>query len=187
MRIVAGIARGRKLQVPRGKDVRPTADRVREALFSYLGYHVENAIVLDLFAGSGALGLEALSRGAKQATFVEVSKAHLDILYENIKGIGLESQSRVLRRDAKSALSLFENEKAQYNLIFLDPPYASQLLEQSLELIQKTDILKQNGLIIAEHSKNSVFHLPDTLHITRTRSYGNTSVTTIEKLKDTNV
>ena len=183
MRIVAGSCRGRRIKVPAGRDVRPTADRVREAVFSSLGAHVEGAAALDLFAGSGALGLEALSRGADTAVFVERSSATFQVLKENIDNTGLGSRSRLVRGDAITAVRRLASKETFFNLVFLDPPYASKLLERVLLALVQWPLLAPGALIVAEHDRDRQPVLPPSgeLRITSTRTYGSTSISMISK------
>lgn len=180
MRIIAGTAKGRKITVPKGPTVRPTTDRVREALFSHLGHRVAGARVLDLFAGSGALGLEALSRGASSAVFLEKSKKTALNLFKNIETLGFSAESTVKLKDSISFLR--GESESVYDLIFLDPPYDSDLLAKSMELINKTRILDDSGIIVAEHPDGRPPGTPDNLKMINTRKYGNTSITTFEWL-----
>ena len=180
MRIVAGQARGRRLTVPKGRKVRPTADRVREALFSTIGSRVSNARVLDLFAGTGALGLEALSRGAASAVFVEKSKSVRAILERNIEDLGFESEAKVVPGDARSALRVLEKDKAKFDVVFLDPPYAGDLLEMTLNALGAPGLLDRNAVIIAEHPRGEKPLLPKSLRIVVTKSYGGTDLSIVE-------
>ena len=144
MRVITGIARGRRLKTPKGSDVRPTADHVKEALFNILRDDVEGRRVLDLFAGTGQLGIEALSRGAREAVFVDASSDSLKLVKENLSLCGFEAQ--VVKSDAISYLSRCK----KFDLIFLDPPYDTDLYEKTLEAIKSFDILSEGGIIIAE-------------------------------------
>ncbi len=179
MRIVAGQKKGRKLKSPKGRDVRPTLDRVREALFSSLGGHVKGARVLDLFAGTGALGLEALSRGAMEAVFIDKSREVRRVLKENISDLGFEAESSVIGGDGIVALKEFGESGRSFDLVFMDPPYASRLLEKALSLFGEGELLAPDGVIVAEHAKGAEFDLPKSLHLERTRSYGGIALATI--------
>ncbi len=180
MRIVAGQARGLKLAVPRGDHVRPTADRVREALFSAIGGDIVGARVLDLFAGTGALGLESLSRGASAAVFVERAAAVLPVLRQNISAVGAAGSTRVLRMDARRALSSLAREGAVFDLVFLDPPYRTDLLHRVLKPLATLGLLAPGASVIAEHPRGEPPHPPEGLRIVTTRSYGTTSLSTLE-------
>ena len=127
MRVIAGSAGGTRLKVPRGMAVRPTSDRVKEALFSILGARVCETVVWDLFAGSGAIGIEALSRGAAECVFVEKNRRHLGMINENLARTGLAGRARLIGLDVGKALSLLSREERQADLIFLDPPTRRQM------------------------------------------------------------
>ena len=149
MRVITGIARGMKLQSFDGNDVRPTTDRVKEAIFSSIQFQIEGSTVLDLFAGTGQLGIEALSRGAKSATFIDNDKNSINIVRNNIKKTKFEnSDVKIITSDAMSYLSS-ANEK--FDFIFVDPPYRHDLIIKVLENIG--NIVKPNSLIFCEHEK----------------------------------
>lgn len=181
MRVVTGKARGRKLSVPAGRDVRPTSDRVREAVFSSLGERVPGARVLDLFAGSGALGIEALSRGATRAVFVEKTGAALSAVRSNLEVTGLEDLATVLARDAFAALRGLRRANERFDLVFLDPPYDAGLLERALDSIASGGLLAEGGAIVAEHRISLKIDAPRGLRTRTRKSYGGTAVTTFER------
>lgn len=182
MRIIAGTARGRRLKAPPGKQTRPTSDRVREALFSILGPPPPEAWVLDLFAGSGALGLEALSRGAKMAVFVEESNVAMQTLRLNIDQLDLSSCARVHRGEAVRSLRRLAREGQGFHWIFLDPPYATSLAEQCLREIGQASMLAESGRIIVEHDHRSEpGEFFGSLVKTDSRRYGDTSVSFYER------
>ena len=147
MRVITGKARGVKLKTPEGLTTRPTADRVKEALFSVINFDVPGADVLDLFGGTGQLGIEALSRGAKSATFVDEGEKACALIKENLRRTKLEGHGKVIRGDY---LAFLRGCKANYDLIFLDPPYAEVFLENALNCITEIDILRSGGIIICE-------------------------------------
>lgn len=149
MRIVAGKARGTKLHALEGLDTRPTTDKVKEAIFNMIGARLDELVVLDLFAGSGALGLEAVSRSAVRAVFVESSPEARRIIDTNIRLCHFESVCEIIGSDVVQYLS--GKAKGTYDLIFMDPPYFSGLNEKSLELISAKNLLDPDGLIICEH------------------------------------
>lgn len=171
MRVVAGTLGGRVLRAPRGSETRPTSDRVREALFSILA-SVEGARVLDLFAGSGALGIEALSRGAEQATFVDSAAAAVAVVRQNLEALDL--QAEVLRMPALRALSCSPVADRQYDLVFLDPPYrmASSLGPQLSTALPP--ILAQGARVVVESDRRAPLELDLTL--LRERQYGDTLI-----------
>lgn len=147
MRVITGKARGIQLKTPDGMLTRPTADRVKEALFSIINYDIPGAKVLDLFGGTGQLGIEALSRGAKSAVFVDAREDACKLIRENLKRTRLEGEGRVVRSDYLDFLSRC---KENFDIILLDPPYAEVFLENALKRITEIDILQSGGIIVAE-------------------------------------
>ena len=144
MRVITGTARGRKLMEPRGMEIRPTTDQVKEAAYNIVQFDVEGRRVLDLFAGTGQMGIEALSRGAASCTFIDAGREAVALVKENLKRCQLQAQ--VLQTDAISYLSTC----GAYDLIFLDPPYDTDLLERALMAIEQFDILSEGGIILCE-------------------------------------
>ena len=147
MRVITGTARGRKLKTPTGYDVRPTSDQVKEAIFNIVQFDVEGRRVLDLFGGTGQLGIEALSRGAESAVFVDAREESCRLIRENLKRTKLENLGKVVRSDY---LSYLNRCKEQFEIIILDPPYAEVFLENALKTITEIDILHSGGIIITE-------------------------------------
>ena len=147
MRVITGKARGVQLKTPEGMLTRPTADRVKEALFSIINFDLPGAAVLDLFGGTGQLGIEALSRGAKSAVFVDQREDACKIIRENLRRTKLEAQGRVVRSDY---LDYLRRSREKFDIILLDPPYAEVFLENALKCITEIDILKTDGIIVAE-------------------------------------
>lgn len=167
MRVITGKARGVQLKTPDGLTTRPTADRVKEALFSIIQFDIPGAKVLDLFGGTGQLGIEALSRGAISATFVDAGEPACRLIKENLKRTRLEADGKVVRSDYMEFLSRC---REQYNIIFLDPPYAEVFLENALKKITEIDILASGGIIVAERPLGK--ELPwDFEGYTRSRDY----------------
>ena len=147
MRIISGSARGRKLKELQGTDTRPTTDKVKESMFNIVQFDIEGRRVLDLFGGTGQLGLEALSRGAKSCTFVDQRKEAAALIRENVKLTGFTDRTRVVQGEA---LSFLASCRERFDIVFLDPPYQGGLLEQSLEKIVQFDILREHGIMICE-------------------------------------
>ncbi len=151
MRIISGKARGTRLNTLEGLDTRPTLDRIKESLFNIVQNQIYNSRVLDLFAGSGALGLETLSRGASKATLCDNSNKAIKIIKENIIKTHFENETQIINEDYKKALKILKNEK--FDIIFLDPPYETQFDIQALEIIIENEILSNEGIIILETDK----------------------------------
>ena len=148
MRIITGLARGRKLKEPKGMDIRPTADMIKEAIFNIIQFDIEGRRVLDLFAGTGQLGIEALSRGASACVFVDESRDAVALVKDNLKRLDIPGGT-VMQTEALGYLTKAE----KFDLIFIDPPYDSGLLEKSLSRIFQFDILSEGGIIICESQK----------------------------------
>ena len=147
MRVITGTARGRRLKELPGLATRPTTDKVKESLFNIVQFDIEGRKVLDLFGGTGQLGIEALSRGAEHVTFVDLSKAAAGVIRENVKVCGFSERAQVLQGDALAFLS---GCREKFGLVFLDPHYESGLLEKTLETIAAIDIMAGNGIIVCE-------------------------------------
>jgi len=147
MRVISGKARGVALKTPDGMATRPTSDRVKEAMFSIIHFDVPGARILDLFGGTGQLGIEAISRGASSAVFVDESDAACRLIRENLKRTNFENQAKVIHKDYLSFLKSYVD---KFDIILLDPPYAEVFLENSLKIITEIDILQSGGIIVAE-------------------------------------
>lgn len=185
MRVITGTARGKRLKTPLGMQTRPTADRVKEAIFSSVQFEIQNASFLDLFAGSGQMGIEALSRGASSAVFVDASAEACKLVQENLKLTGLGDRARVIRSDY---LAYLQRCREKFDMIFLDPPYAEVFLENSMKKISEIDILSDCGIMICERAVEKVLpeHIPGLSQIKEHR-YGNTCITIYRKTSDIDV
>ena len=180
MRVITGKARGIVLKTPDGMATRPTTDRVKEAIFSIIQFDVPTAHVLDLFGGTGQLGIEALSRDAKSAVFVDEREDACRLIRENLKRTKLEKNARVIRSDYMAYLKTC---KEKFNIILLDPPYAEVYLENSLKMITEIDILQSGAIIVTERptGKELPWEFPG-FERSRDYKYGNTMVTIYRKL-----
>ena len=179
MRVITGKARGIVLKTPDGMQTRPTTDRVKEALFSIIQFELPGAKVLDLFGGTGQLGIEALSRGASEAVFVDAREDACKLIRENLRRTKLEQSGKVIRSDY---LDYLKRCREKFGIILLDPPYAEVFLENSLKMIAEIDILHSGGIIVAERpvGKDLPWDFPG---YTRSRDYkyGNTMLTLYRK------
>ncbi len=171
MRVITGSARGRRLKAPKGADIRPTTDMVKEAVFNIVQYDIEGRRVLDLFAGTGQMGIEALSRGASEVVFVDESRDAVKLVRENLEHCGFEAQ--VMLSDATSYIE----RGGRFDLVFIDPPYGSGLMEKCLQKIRKIDILNEGGIIICESSREVAAPIvEEPYYLVSDRSYGKVAV-----------
>lgn len=173
MRVITGEARGRTLQAPEGFHTRPTSEKVKEALFSIIQFELEGRRVLDLFAGSGQLGIEALSRGARECVFVENDRNALQIIKRNIEHCGFGDRSKVVAGDAAA----FVKRGEKFDIVFADPPYEGGARAKTLEAISTFDTLNFGGIMIVESAKDDI--LPDLAALEKGREYlyGQTKLT----------
>lgn len=174
MRVITGTARGRKLLAPDGIQTRPTSDMAKEALFSIIQFEVEGSLVLDLFAGSGQLGIEALSRGARSAVFIDASKDAYNVIQKNLEQTGLKEHARVAMMDAVSFLKTSQD---KYDIALLDPPYDAGLMDAVFPLLPAS--MNLGGVIICETQRDQI--LPDTIGVFNQRKeyrYGKAKLTT---------
>lgn len=177
MRIIAGKAKGIHLQMVPGKHVRPTTDRVKESLFQLIGPFFDGGNVLDLFAGSGSLGIEALSRGCDQAIFVDRVRASVQTIQKNLFKAGMSHQAQVLQKDAFAACRWLAKQQRQFSLIFLDPPYRFPHWQRLINLLEKGRLLHQEGFCIIETASDEPAIETSCLYMDRQKSYGNTKLT----------
>lgn len=167
MRVISGTARGRRLKELQGMDTRPTTDKVKESIFNIIQFDIEGRRVLDLFGGTGQLGIEALSRGAARCVFLDQRKDAAALIRENLKTTGLSDRAAVVQGDS---IAYLNSSREKFDLIFLDPPYQSDLLERALETITRIDILNGNGIILCE--SNVEKELPEVISpYTKGREY----------------
>jgi len=179
MRVISGSARGTTLFAPHGDKTRPTSDFVKENLFNIIMDDVRNSNFLDLFAGSGAIGIEALSRGASSVTFVDISQKCIDLIRRNLEKTRLKEKAIVIKNDVASTLKKLGGQ--QFDIIFLDPPYAENLAEKTLHQIYKQDILENTGYIILEMDRSADTPNIDGLLVFKEKEYSNTKLIFIEK------
>lgn len=179
MRVITGEARGRRLVTLEGDDVRPTTDKVKEGMFNIIQFDIPGANVLDLFAGSGQLGIEAISRGAKHCSFVDASKRSLDVVRENLKNCGFEKRASTFSGDSVSYAQLTHD---TFDIVFLDPPYRKHFIDSVLPFISSK--MNDGGVIVCETSIEE--ELPETagdFSLAREYKYGKIKITTYRKNK----
>ncbi|SHE60324.1 16S rRNA (guanine(966)-N(2))-methyltransferase RsmD [Seinonella peptonophila] len=185
MRVISGECKGTRLQMVPGSHVRPTIDRVKESLFDLIGQRFSGGEVLDLFAGTGGLGIEALSRGMDRAFFVDQSNVSIHTIRENLSRTRLTKQADIFRGDARTACRLLEKQKRKFDLIFLDPPYQRPILLPIMKELTKRNLLKIDGMAVIE-SPHTV-DLPEEIDswvLRKQRSYGNTMITIYDCCQD---
>ena len=179
MRVISGKARGTVLKTPDGLQTRPTADRVKEALFSIIQFDLPNAKVLDLFGGTGQLGIEAISRGAKYAVFVDAADAPCRLIKENLRRAKMEGEGRVVRADYLQFLSQC---RETFDIIFLDPPYAEVFLENAINKMSEIDILQSGGIMVTERPAEKPLNIEiEGFSRTKDYKYGKTVLTLYRK------
>ena len=177
VRVISGSARGLKLNTPGDDRVRPTTDRVKESMFNIVQDWVYDSQVLDLFAGSGALGIEALSRGASQAVFCDNSLDSIKIIKSNIENARVADRSQIVSGDFKRCLRDMEAKNQSFDMIFVDPPYYEGLFEEVLDTIRSCKILKKDGIVIVEHDAKKPIGQVEGLEVYKEKKYGITMLT----------
>ncbi|WP_409253592.1 16S rRNA (guanine(966)-N(2))-methyltransferase RsmD [Bacillus sp. SCS-153A] len=182
MRVISGECKGRPLKAVPGSGTRPTTDKVKEAIFNIIGPYFDSGTGLDLFAGSGGLGIEALSRGLDKVIFVDKDFKAIQTVKSNLSSCGYNEKSEVYRNDAGRALKAVIKRELTFHYIFLDPPYKKQKLQELLEEIEENDLLFESGYVVCEHSSDII--LPEdigSLRTIRTESYGIIGITIFQK------
>jgi 16S rRNA (guanine(966)-N(2))-methyltransferase RsmD len=178
MRIIGGEAKGRTLYFPPGLKERPTSDFLREALFNILG-SLQDKIFLDLFAGSGSVGLEAASRGAQEVYLIEKNRNLIKVINKNIQSCSLDQNCRIIAGDVEYGLQELFKKKYEFDIIFIDPPYNQDLVGTTLKYLSKYHIFKKKGVVVIQHStrKNLREFLDENIHQTDQRKYGDNALT----------
>ena len=178
LRIIGGHLKGKRLHSLSGRMIRPTGNRQRESMFNILSHDVKGAVVLDLFAGTGVLGIEALSRGAKFAVFLDRSKGAVSIIERNLRSCKLENQTKIIRWNIRNDLSCLKTVPFNFTLVFMDPPYNRGDIQPALENLDKTGCLNAGSTIVIEHGAGETVHADETIYVrTDQRRYGKTLVT----------
>jgi len=153
MRIISGTSKGRKLVTPRDHSLRPTSDRVKESIFNILQDKLEGKVVLDLFAGTGNLGIEALSRGAKKTIFVEKRRQALRLIQRNLNQFGLKERSEIFSKDANRAIGILKEKGESFDLILMDPPYEKGLIQKTITKLNSHQIFHKDSILVIEHNR----------------------------------
>ncbi len=181
MRIISGNLKKKKLHTVRGMETRPTADRVRESIFNILLQRVKKAVVLDLYAGTGALGIECLSRGAQSAVFIDIAKEALSVIKKNIQSCAVENQSKIVKWNILNNLNSIKEHTPPFDLVFMDPPYDRDTIGKTLHNLHESRSLARGATIIVEHSdKEQISDETAGYRISDRRKYGKTVVSFLE-------
>lgn len=175
MRVISGIYKSRKLNGYGEITIRPTMDKVKESIFAMINNYIENSICLDLFGGTGALGIEAFSNGADSVTIVDNSNVAINIINENLKSLSI-TKIDVIKNSFTSALNNFSNNAKTFDIIFVDPPYGVIKISKVLKEIVKYNVLSDNGIVVCEYEDEELSDDYDNLHLLKSRSYGKTNV-----------
>lgn len=177
MRIIAGLAKGRNLLSPVGMGTRPTLDRIKQSMFNIIQNYTYGAVVVDVFAGTGSLGLEAVSRGAKECHLVDKGDETFAILKQNVENLKFQDKCHCYNIDSYKALELFTQKKMVFDIIFIDPPYLKDMIPTAVELITKGKLLAPKGIIVSKiDSSEIIFEGNEEIVLTDHRKYGNTTV-----------
>ncbi|ONI46650.1 16S rRNA (guanine(966)-N(2))-methyltransferase RsmD [Candidatus Epulonipiscioides saccharophilum] len=183
MRIISGKFRGTKLFTPDGLNTRPTTDRIKETLFNIINFDLIDSNFLDLFSGSGQIGIEALSRGATKVTFVEKNKVAYEILEKNLSKIRLQNSTKTYKIDIHEALKLINQQKENFDIIFMDPPYHYPELKQIVDFLLTNDILSKGGKLIIENATNApTIFFENKLNLIKERIYPTTRLSIFERI-----
>jgi len=185
MRIIGGTSKGRKLVTPRSQSLRPTSDRVKESIFNILQDDIVGKVVLDLFAGTGNLGIEALSRGAKKTIFVEKGRQALRLIQRNLTQFGLEERSEILPKDANRAIWILKQRGESFDLILMDPPYEKGLIQKTLMKLNSYPIYHKDSILVIEHDRREPLStVMDGWNLIRQRRIGDTLISFLTPWED---
>ena len=185
MRIISGTSKGRKLVTPRSQSLRPTSDRVKESMFNILQDDIVGKVVLDLFAGTGNLGIEALSRGAKKTIFVEKGRQALRLIQRNLTQFGLEERSEILPKDANRAIGILKQKGESFDLILMDPPYQKGLIQKTLMKLNSHQIYHKDSILVIEHNRREPLSaVMDGWNLIRQRRIGDTLISFLTPWED---
>lgn len=181
MRVISGKCRGTHLVAPEGLSTRPTTDRIKETLFNMIAFDIPQCRFLDLFSGSGAMSIESLSRGAEKAVLVDKDAKALECMRQNLEKTRLKENATILACDVDAALVQLKNKKEQFDIIFMDPPYAMENIMEIIQKISEYDLIAENGYIILERSTNTIVRLPQNLVLWKEKKYKTTTLSFIKR------
>ena len=181
MRVISGKLRGRLLKGYNIEGTRPTMDRVKESLFASIGDYLDEAVVLDLFAGSGNLGIEAISNGASRAYFVDINKECIKVINDNIRTFGIDKDCVVLHKDYKDSLKYFGDNNIKFDIIFIDPPYKFNIRNELLSMIIDKDIINNGGIIVFEYANEEVLEDESNFNLIKHKKYGDKYISVYKK------
>ena len=177
MRIIAGRARGHKLLSPETMETRPTLDRVKEAMFSSIQLYIPDGVVVDVFAGTGSLGLEAASRGAKEVYLIDKSNTTYPLLKKNVMNLKFQDFCTTLNMDAYDALRSLASKNKKFDIIFIDPPYCKVMIPEAIKIVKEKDLLKEDGIIVTKiDSIEEIYPGYEDITLSKSKKYGNTTV-----------
>lgn len=177
MRIISGSAKGKKLLSPVGMGTRPTLDRIKESIFNIIQNRTRDALVVDMFSGTGSLGLEAASRGATMCYLIDMGDTTFEMLQKNVDNLKFNDKCKCFKGDTYKYMQQFADEKIVFDLIFIDPPYAKDMIPPAIEIIATNSLLSKDGLIICKiDSSEEIYEGNHIIHLSDLRKYGNTTV-----------
>lgn len=184
MRVISGYLKGRNIDGYDTIGTRPTMNRVKESMFASIQEYINDSLVLDLFSGSGSLGIEAISMGAKKCYFVDNGREILNILRKNINNLNIEEKSTIINKDYREALLYFKNNNIKFNIILVDAPYKMEVMEEIIELVTKYDLLLDNGILLLEYSFDKLKDKYNNLELIKSKKYSDKYVNIYRKIID---
>lgn len=184
MRVISGYLKGRNIDGYDTIGTRPTMNRVKESMFASIQEYINDSLVLDLFSGSGSLGIEAISMGAKKCYFVDNGREILNILRKNINNLNIEEKSTIINRDYREALLYFKNNNIKFNIVLVDAPYKMEVMEEVIELVTKYDLLLDKGILLLEYSFDKLKDKYNNLELIKSKKYSDKYVNIYRKIID---